>query len=367
MKKDIYGSSLYYASDKNIFDALNQHKVDSKTVTDLFRRRNTIVSTKTNRDELAKYFARLMHDYQDHQAIAKRLGVAPRRERVTYTDIEGVPDISDVKAVVDQLKKELASVGEVVTTIADNDNLSIRIQYSTIDYRVSEFAQVQIRDGTIEFIKSETGYIVRNTQNDYMNNIRDTLLAKLDSELDEPLKKFVVSLYDVPEPKLRSRFFHELATQLPGFVTIDVSAAYVFKSSPDDISHKASTTSDPDTHVERVLLRGKGVSRSELLKDLLDEENYYITKISWTVRENFGNGSHFDIEAAFVEPEHCTDFSFILSGVYDFDNSSGEVSNKRRSPNKSELTKISRAIESKSRELVLKMREEYSAYSAGGV
>jgi hypothetical protein len=63
MKKRAYGPSLYYATDKNIFDALNQHKVDAATVAKLFHRRNIVVSKKTLREDLAQYFSRLTHDY----------------------------------------------------------------------------------------------------------------------------------------------------------------------------------------------------------------------------------------------------------------------------------------------------------------
>ena len=368
MKRRAYGPSLYYASDKNIFDALNQHKVDAVTVTDLFRRRNTIVSAKTHRDDLAKYFARLMHDYQDHQAIARRLGIAPRRERITYMDVAGIREVDDIKAAVEQLKQELAKTGEVIQVEGDGDNLSIHVQYSTVDYKVSEFAQVQIRDGTVDFIRSADGYIVRNTQNEYVNDVRDTLLAKLEKASGAALDKVSVSLFDIPEPKLRSKFFHELITKLPGFTHRDVTAAYVYKAKPADDADSEETDnslgSDPDTHVERVQLRGKGVSRSELLKELLEVDDYYITKIAWTVSENLGDGHYFDIEAAFTEPEACTGFSFILSGVCELED--GVVSSRRRAPSKSEIAAISQVIESKSRELVAQMRDEYSKLNAGG-
>jgi len=54
MKKKIkFGASLYYASDKNIFDALTRSRVNAETMQDLFLRRNIIVSTKTDREDLA--------------------------------------------------------------------------------------------------------------------------------------------------------------------------------------------------------------------------------------------------------------------------------------------------------------------------
>src|ERR1700722_4374569 len=92
MKNRYHGPSLYFASDKNIFDALNQHKVDSRTVIKLFDDRNIIVSKKTPRETLALYFARLSHDFEDNQLIAARLGVAPRRERITSVKVMGIPD-----------------------------------------------------------------------------------------------------------------------------------------------------------------------------------------------------------------------------------------------------------------------------------
>ena len=90
MKKPKQGPSLYYASDKNIYDAVNQSKVDNDTVQKLFERRNIVCSKKTPRSDLAEYFSQLTHDYLDHQDIANRLGIAKRRERLTSVDLSVV-------------------------------------------------------------------------------------------------------------------------------------------------------------------------------------------------------------------------------------------------------------------------------------
>ena len=168
-------------------------------------------------------------------------------------------------------------------------------------------------------------------------------------------------------PKLRSKFFHELVSKLPGFSRDDVSDVYVYKAKPepdDDDESDDSTYSDPDTHVERVSLRGYGVTRSELLNELLDKDDYYIIKISWTAREIMGAaGNIYDIEAIFTNPKDCIGFSFILSGVYPVED--GKISTRRRAPNKREIDTISRVIESKSRELVTTLREEFAKSSTG--
>lgn len=358
MKKRNQGPSLYYATDKNIFDALNQHKVDTSTVMKLFQRRNVIVGKKTPREDLARYFARLTHDYYDHKDIAARLGIAPRRERITSMDVAGVAGIEELQIAVDQLKQELESLGDVVQVSREGENLTMHMQYSTIDYKRSEFTQVQVRDGTVQFIKTQEGYVVRNTQNTYLNEVREMLLTKIEKSGEVPLTRAAVSLFDVPSPKLRSKFFHELVSNLPGYTRRDVTDVYVFKAKPeveDDEDNEA--TIDLDTHVERVFLRGNGVTRSELLNSLLDEEEYYITKIGWTAAETMGAGNVYDIEAVFADPKDCTEFSFILSGVFPFED--GKVSPRRRTPSKLEIDAISRVIESMSRQLAAKLREEF--------
>ena len=298
MKKRIHGPSLYYATDKNVFDAHNEHKIDAPTVARLFQRRNIVVSKKTTREELAKYFSRLTHDYYDHKDIAAKLGIVSRRERITSMDVAGVGDTDDLQGAVEQLKKEMEASGDVVQITREGNNLSLHVQYSEIDYKRNEFSQVQVRDGTVEFVKTQEGFVVRNTQNEYLNDVRETLLAKIEKTADAPLVKVTVSLFDIPLAKLRSKFFHELAMSMPGFVRRDVTDVYVFKAKPEGENSQESdntSTSDEDTHIERVFLRGSGVSRSELLNELLDVEDYYIIKMGWTATETMGAGNVVEI------------------------------------------------------------------------
>jgi len=363
MIKRKHGPSLYYATDKNVFDALNQRKVDTNTVIQLFERRNIIVGKKTPREDLAKYFSMLNHDYYDHKDIAARLGIAPRRERITSMNVLGVGEKEELQVSIDKLKQELESAGDVVHISRDGDNVSVQVQYSTVNYKLNEFSQVQVRDGTVEFVKLSEGYIVRNTQNDYINNVRETLFGKIEKTQSVTLTKEVVSLFDVPSLKLRSKFFHELVTKLPGYSLCDVSSVYVYKAKPDDDSTDDGSLSEQDTHIERVLLRGNGVTQSQLLNELLDEEDYYIIKIGWTTKEIMGSGHVYDIEAVFADPKDCAGFSFILGGVFPLED--GKVSSHRRVPSRAEINIISQVIELKSRELMASLRDEYDKLKSG--
>ena len=357
MKKPAHGPSLYYATDKNIYSALNQHKIDMPTVLKLFEYRNTVASKKTPREDLAQYFARLPHDYNDHKTIAGKLGVVPRRERITSMDLAEA-DSAKLGLAIDELKKELEKTGDVVHVAKSGENITVSIRYTTIDYNKSEFTQVQKLDGVIELVKSGHGYVVRSTQNEYINKAREGVLNKLDKLSDTPVARVAISLFDIPRNTLRSKFFDELMKTLPGFSRQDVTDVYVYKPKPETDSTDDSEVTDEegDSHVERVLLRGSGISRSPLLDDL--RSSYHIVKVGWTAKELLGAGNVYDIEAVFSNPKDCVGFSFLLSGIYPLDEK-GIVTKKRRPPLLSEIEKLSLAIEKRSRELVASLKLEF--------
>ncbi|MHC9034251.1 hypothetical protein ACYTTR_00840 [Cobetia marina] len=358
MIKKLFGPSIYYASDKNIFEALTQHKVDSKTVYKLFESRNIIVSRNSDRDDLAAYFARLNHDYFDHKDISEKLGVAPRRERVTSMDIVGEIPFETVQKAIDSFKRDMREVGDVVQNSRDGENIRVNIQYSHINYKLSEFSQVKVRDGEIEFVKTENGYLIRNTQNEFINNARDTILSSIESTQDTEIEKVAVSLFEITSHKLRNKFFYNLITKTPDYPKVDVTDVYVYKAKPEDNEETESVARDTtDAHIERVLLRGNDVTRSELLNDLLDEDTYYIIKAGWHMRDSLSSSNIYAVEAVFSDPKSCTGFSFLLKGVYPYEE--GKVSKRRRAPTSSEINKISLVIENKSRELMNELRDEF--------
>jgi hypothetical protein len=355
MKNRYQGPSLYFASDKNIFDALNQHKVDTRTVMKLFDDRNIIVSKKTPRESLALYFARLNHDFEDNQLIAARLGVAPRRERITSVQVNGIPDKESLTVAIGKVKEELEKLGDVIQITNTGTSQILNIQYTTVDYTRSEFSQVRTQDGLIEFVGADQGFTVRSTQNDYVGGVRDMILSKIETTQAVKLDRTVVSLFDVPDARLRSKFFDKLTNELPEFRRLDVLAAYVYKPRPGG-ARGDDAPAEIDTHVERVSLRGVGVTRSDVFNKLLSEDNYYITRISWLCSRTVSTGTTYEIDAAFEEPGECTAFSFVLSGVYPVEE--GVATKRKRIPTMTQVDDIARAIDAHSRRVMLDIKKE---------
>jgi hypothetical protein len=354
-KKTSTGPSLFYATDKNIFDAVCQHKLDVESLTALFLSRNIVVSAKSKREDLAKYFSTLTHDLSDHRKISEKLGIVPRRERITTLGLMGNIDPAHVANAVESLKAAAEKEGDIVHISKNGENIVVEVQYSTVDYRLTEFSQVQVRDGSIELVKGDTGYTVRSTQNEQVNALRDTLVTAIEKESTSAISKEAVSLFDVTSPKLRSRFFVRLMNELDDLKRLDVTDVFVFKPRPAQASEGDSSQ---DVHVEKISLRGNGVSQSEWLDQLVTKDSYYIVKVAWIAAENAATtaGSAYEIEAGFEDVRNCTGFSYLLRGVYSVEKD--RLGARRRTPSKFEINAISKRVEARARIIAAEIRNE---------
>lgn len=359
MKKPHQGPSLYYASDKNIYDALNQSRVDSDTVQGLFARRNIVCSKKTPREDLSRFFSRLTHDYLDHKEIAARLGVIARRERITSIDLLGKLTAEEVRLSIEKIRQDLERDGDVVSVSVDGSSITLNVNYSIIDYKRSEFSQLQQKDGALEFIKVNDGYVLRSTQSEYINQVRDATIIQLQKETSAPIEKISVNLSTFKSSGIRSQFFYDLMSDLTGFVRRDVTDVYVYKPRPN-LNVNEDDDDAPETHIEKVLMRGNGVTQSKLLNDLIKVQSYYISRVQWVATETLGKGFGYDIEAMFSDPADCTGFSYLLRGVYELEDD-GKLSKRRRQPTRGEIDSISRSVEKKAKELVATLHTDHAA------
>ncbi len=363
--KNKFGQSLYYASDKNIFDALNRSRVTNETVQELFLARNIIVSKQTEREKLALYFSRLPHDLQDHKNISAKLGVVARQERLTTVDVKISAKPTDFDGAISAIKSQLAEQQDTMTVSHQSDRTDLIVRYSSIDYRKSEFSQVQVRDGVISLIKTDDGFIVRSTYNEFMNSVRDELVGEIEHRVGAKGERRSISLYSVQDPLKRSEFFHSLMSQMPGFRLKDVGEVYVFKQKPNTInqSEEEGDEDSSETHVERVLLRGSGVTRSKQLQDLIkkrdSEEPYYIVRGVWSIEEKGGLGHIYEIEARFENAQECSGFSYRLRGVYsaDIKNKTGPSKTKRPGT-REEANHIGSVLEQHANALMIKFNTE---------
>jgi hypothetical protein len=346
MKKR-FGPSLYFATDKVIFDAMNHSKVTVDQIRELLFERNIIVSAKTSKDELAQYFSRLTADYFDHESIGNKLGRIAKRERVTYTEITNGVTKEEIINGLKEVKAKLEEQGNSVDIDVKGNRIVATVAYDHIDYTEVEFRQVQPRDAIIEFLRDDAGsYVVRNTQNKFTDIAVDQTFAAINHERDALIGSRRVTLTGHPDPEKRIKFFNSLINGVEEHPLITVTEAYCYKP---QVGALADDDEDGDkdleelSFVERVSLKGKGVTKSFVISDLYDK-GYYIVKVVWHVKPSASLDSDiYEIEAQFSEPKDCTDFSYQVRCVILCEE--GKPTKKKRTPKSEEQDALFRLVE----------------------
>lgn len=345
--KKLVGPSVYYVTDKNIFDALNEHKVTAELMVDLLAARNTIASPKSRRIDLAKYFSRLTHDFFDNQKIAEVLGVVPRRERMTSLFVKGEIAEDSIRVALEAVAKIYKELGDGFKISKTTAGYRASINYSRVDYRRSEFNQVQMRDAEIDVAVTAGGVEIRSHQNEYVDRIRDACVKSL-ADLHPNLERRDISLIAFPDPKLRSKFFHDLFSNVPGFSFQQVTDVFVYK--PREAGGEGV---EQVPQVDKVALRGIGVNSTKWFSDFT-ADGYYVVRVVWNAKEILGKGNLYVVEALFADPDTCSDFSFLLQGVHERLELGHQP--RRRAPTRGETIDLTKALEAASRALMDSLR-----------
>jgi hypothetical protein len=347
--KHRFGPSLYFANDKVIFDSLNQHSVGVDLIRELLSERGIIVSPSTPKEDLAKYFSRLTADYFDHKSIAIKLGRVAKHERITASELTGKIANSDILDSLNSLKSKLETEGNNVTISVNNGQISALISYEHIDYTRIDLRQVEPRDAVIEFTREGDGhYVVRSTQNTDIDPIVEGIVASLKTSADGDLSRSRVNMEGIADPALRTQFFEKLIKDIDGYIFSTVTEAFCFKPKLSDMGDDDDTDGDAgelesSPYVEKVSLRGEGVNRSFVIKDLY-KKGYYIVKTGWRVRlKDKIDSDIFELEAQFSRPDSCTGFSYRVKSVILVDE--GKITSKKRSPKIEEQDALFRLIE----------------------
>jgi hypothetical protein len=347
MMKARFGPSLYFATDKVIFDAINHAQVNTDLIRELLFERGIITSPKTTKYELAQYFSRLPTDYFDHLNIGNKLGKVARRERITYAEISEPVTKTEVLQGLTAVKAALEAQGNRVTIEAAGDRLTARIEYEYIDYTEVEFRQVQPRDAIIEFLKDSSGaYVARSTQNAFTDIAIDQVFAAINSARETPVKQKRISLEGYADPAARTKFFETLIKSIDQHTFVTVTEAFCYKprvkpSIKDDADAEQELEDQPN--VVRVTLKGTGVTKSFVIDELY-EKGYYIVKVVWRVKPTASmDADVFELEAQFGEPDTCTDFSYQARCAIIFEN--GKLTEKKRTPKADEQDTLFRLME----------------------
>ncbi|MFH1658558.1 MAG: hypothetical protein ABIG35_04515 [Pseudomonadota bacterium] len=332
--KEMKTGSIYSASDKALFDALTQHTVTQSALRQLFLKRGIIVSHDTHRDVLAKYFSRLVHDYEDFQTLARMFGSTNRRERTASFRVLSTASLSNFESAAAAVVEQISENGDSATVNRMEDgSIKIIVRYKKFHFEKNEFKQVVSKEAVISIEQDKGAIVIRGPQNGDVDDWCRSIISNVESQLPDAIQIDEISLENYNDPKVRSSFFDQLIKGISGYKKHDVTDVYVFHpkgqvekdgdgdGDGDDVGGGGATgaiaVGSLGVHISRASLKGEGVLDSDEFVALM-HRGFYISKIVWQAKNNTVDSDIYEFEAQFSEPETCTKFSYLPRGFYKY-------------------------------------------------
>jgi len=344
--------SLYFASDKAIYDALTQRSLTSAELRKVFLSRGIVISNESDKKFLANRFSALFHDYYDYRNLSLLVGGRDSREKTTNV-------VVTTAVTKDQLTEALTCVKEWLEddqheqaeVAVHGDHLKLTVKYQKLDLSQAEFRQVVEKTAEVILEKQGSGWKITGPMNDKFKDITDQLYSQIEIVTDQDVAIRTISLEAIPDAGTRTNFLRSLIRNIKGMEVVDVVDVSTFnpKDQEDDdldLSDDALVIeesievesedegeegnpeaelarSQPEARVHKIIridkasLKGKGVLESKQLLEL-EGHGFYLWKIRWKAREKLFGAEIVLFEAQFGNQAKYCDFSYIVKGVYNY-------------------------------------------------
>jgi len=349
--------SLYFASDKAIYDALTQRSLTSAELRKVFLSRGIVISNESDKKFLASRFSALFHDYYDYRNLSLLVGGRDSREKTTNVIVTTAVSKEQLTDALTSVKEWLVDDQHEQAEVAvHGDQLKLTVKYQKLDLSQAEFRQVVEKTAEVILEKQDSGWKITGPMNEKFKDITDQLYSQIEIMTDQDVCTRTISLEAIPDAGIRTNFLRSLIRNLKGMEVVDVVDVSTFNPNDredDDLDlsddalviedsievesiNKGEEGEDDDPEAElarpqpearshkiiridKASLKGKGVLESKQLLEL-EGHGFYLWKIRWKAREKLVGSELVLFEAQFGNQAKFCDFSYIVKGVYNYNN-----------------------------------------------
>ena len=345
--------SLYFASDKAIFDALTQRSLTGAELRKVFLSRGIVISNESDKKFLASRFSALFHDYYDYRNLSLLVGGRDGREKTTNVVVTSEVSKDKLTDALNSVKEWLTeSLHEQAEISVVDDQLKLTVKYQKLDFSQAEFRQVIEKTAELTIEKQGKGWKITGPMNDKFKDITEQLYSQIEIATAEEVSTRVISLAAVADAGIRTSFLRNMIRNLKDMEIVDVIDVSTFNPNDQededlDLSDEALVVEESVevpadgqvgdgevqvkihkiVRIDKASLKGKGILESKQLMEL-EGHGFYLWKIKWKARAKQLVGAEIvEFEAQFGNQITCSDFSYIVRGVYNYHN--GKYSKNR--------------------------------------
>ncbi|HDL8392393.1 TPA: hypothetical protein PXR23_004051, partial [Yersinia enterocolitica] len=266
------GRNLFFATEKNIYDALHHKRITTSILSDILLRKGIILCEETTKEELIEEVCRLPHCYEDLQSLKELVQKYDQRESLTKVTLNTETTQNDLKKAIDIVKKIYATDknGSISLNANKDGSILIDLNYQDIDLSKTELRQIDNRNVSIEFKLDDDKVNIRMPQTAKAREVVDLIQKQLSKIQDKSIDIFEISLETIIQPNLRSQFFQDLMNGLTGYEVDDVTNVVLNRSGSEESD---SDSDDEDQNIDtgfvkKAVLNGEGVNTSSIFSQL---------------------------------------------------------------------------------------------------
>jgi hypothetical protein len=374
------GPSIYYATDKNVYDALQNKRIRVKDIKNYLLDRGIIVSPEDERDALTFYFSSLPFGYHDYINLAQKLENLSKKEKITSSTVNCDATLDVLAEIASSYKEDKKEAGDKCSISKSGDSVVLEVRYTELDFSKTEMTQRSARVARIE-LSIESGFVlIRRPATAKAVKICNELTKTLAEKKGKNLSQEKISLFAFTEPEPRSYFFEQLSEYISGYRICNVTGVDVHRrretdeaeDDPDEQEHESDIEDDDSEHdldeasglsksnlasyIEKAALKGESVLSSSEFNQL-HSSGFYIYYLVWQVIPQSGVGDKIEFEARFGDPVKCEDFMYSVRGIYNYRSNRHNLSH--RPPTSEERQKYISLLEKSARNAYASVIKNY--------
>jgi hypothetical protein len=318
---------LYCATDKEMFDSLLSAKqqFSDRILLALARHRGTLYSSNDTRAGLADKLSMMVFGFKELSLIPAEFERAGRGEKTTSFRINSELTPSEIKQIADEYRDRVDGEEKVVTNLVGQTGVRIDLEYVETDFAKTRLRQRQRREAHIEFRVEDGHTVVTLPATEKARQTAAALTDGLYAKKQADIAVEEIDLSSVTDPHLRTAFFTQLITCLPGFALQDVTRVKA------DLGRKVSDVMEDEAEdeesqedvreasrqmlgvVRAVALHGESLLYSPEYQEL-QKRGFFLTSITWRSKKNELPFPVVEFDASFEEPEPGRGFKYSVRG-----------------------------------------------------
>lgn len=330
--------------DKDVHDLLTSSKVAMDRLRLLARGRGLLLAKEDSREDVIERISRLPYGLRQVKELLDCISAPQRRDDQTVSKVITRCGSAELRKCLDDLVNDRTSTQLEVYSAPKQigkNTISITASFPEVDPGKSRLTQRQIREVEVQIEQTKSGLTIRCTDQSRARQIVKELIARLSRV--SPCEEITIDLSGVLDAKLRTEFFLNVMSNVPGYIcdnVIGLRASRMPSSGQAEEEEVSSARRNFEASVRKVVLTGQRIDKSPYYRQL---EGFFISEASWIAR-NDRRGLLAEFEIGFGNDENASNFYYCVSRVFEM-TSRGEHSARGTRPTGDRLKELTQVLE----------------------